>query len=333
MKKSIIKTILIAMLSFSSLHASAPACFNFISSIDWRHFTDSIKFRFKSCVCGQGASSKAGWSVGISEPIGVYDSVNTPWAFPCLDLKLDTRVDRPQGTSQDGGDNSGGEKNYHFVIFPVFSVMNFLQDTFCFERLDTLNIGTMSEVLPQARNDILANITDGGVNLLTANPIAQAACVVDCASSITGHPINSMFWCSGCWETPKTDSAFVSAKQPVAEAAAHVQKLTRLLHRTALMTKTSNATFAFTTDEAGSVTDSMCGERLFFERIKTQYQYNLNTPTVGKAFKTGSYPLSFAAFKNTLNSNDDFSMWLWRTRDYCAGAYKCRSTFSQLSGK
>ncbi len=330
MKNKKITLLFLAFMYTSSLSADAPACLNFISSIDWRHFADSIDFKFKSCVCGEKNTAKAGWSVGISEPIGVLDSVNTPWSFPCLDLKLDTRIDRPQGVSQDGGDHSGGEKNYHFIIFPVFSVMNFAQDTFCFERADTLNIGTMSEVLPQARNDILANIVDGGINLLTANPLAQAACVVDCASSVIGKPINSMFWCSGCWETPKTDSSFVAAQNPVAEAAAHVQKLTRFLHRTSLLSKTSNAKFAFTTSEAGSVANSMCEERYFGERIKTQYQYNLNTPTTGKAFTTGSYPLSTFAFKNTLSSGDDFSMWLWRTRDYCAGAYKCRSTFAGL---
>jgi len=332
MKKFFLALLLIISIDSKVAFAGAPACLNFISSIDWRFFVDEIEFKFDGCRCEIGDSGvvKAGWYMGISEPIAVLDSTNDPWAFPCLDLKLDTRVDRAQGTSQDGGDNTGGQKQYHFMIFPVFGILNFLQEYFCFERVTSINIAMMSEVLPQSKNDILANIIDGGINLLTANPIAQAACVVDCMTSIFGEPANSMFWCTGCQVPVKTHSSFIPAKDAIAEAAAAVQKVLKAMHQGAMLTKTSNASFMFTTTEAGSVMNSMCEERLFFERIKSQYSYNINTPTVGEAFPTGDYPLTIGAFKNTITSADNISFWLWRKREYCVGAYKCRSTFANF---
>lgn len=331
------KRILIAsifVLGMSSQAKATAPCLNFIKTVDWRFFADELEFEFKACRCKLGdleASTKAGFKMSLSEPIAALEATNDPWSFPCLDIGLDTRVDRSHGSSQDGGDNSNGFKYYHFIIFPIFAVLNYNQDTICFERVNLINLGVMSELLPQSKNDILANMTDLGVNLLTANPIAQASCVADCAMSTAGNPANSMFWCSGCWEPPKTDSSFIAGRAPVAESASLVQKMLRFMHRTAMLTKTSNASFAFTTEEAGSVQSSMCEERLFFERIKSQYQLNLNGPTVGSAFVTGEYPMLFSRFKNKITSKDAFSFWLWRKRDFCAGAYKCRSTFAGAS--
>lgn len=334
MFKSMLLAVIIALAIPTQSKADVPPCLNLIKTVDWRYFADELKFDFKACRCKTGDSeiaTKAGFMMSLVEPIGALESTNTPWAFPCLGLELDTRVDRSQGTSQNGGDGSGGFKYYHFVIFPIFSLLNYAQDMICFERVSVLNLGMMAELLPQAKNDILANITDAGINLLTANPIAQAACVYDCTTSSFNNPANSMFWCSGCWQPPKTDSAFVESKDPIAEGAAHVQKTLRFMHRVAMLTKTSNATFAYTTEDAGSVTDSRCNETLFFERIKSQYSLNLNGPTVGEAFTTGTFPMSFTSFKNKITSKDDTTFWLWRKRDFCAGAYKCRSTFAGLA--
>lgn len=335
MFKSILLTLALLTIIPTQSKADVAPCLNLFKTVDWRFFADGLEFDFKACRCKLGdseVSTKSGFMMQIVEPIGAVESTNSPWAFPCLGLELDTRVGRSQGTSQSGGDGSGGLKYYHFIIFPIFSVLNYTQDLICFERVSLINLGMMSELLPQAKNDILANIVDLGINLLTANPIAQAACIYDCATSSFGNPANSMFWCSGCWQPPKTDSAFVESKDPVAEAAAHVQKVLRFMHKAAMLTKTSNASFAYTTSEAGSVQDSRCQETLFFERIKSQYYLNLNAPTVGKAFTTGVFPMTYTTFKNKITSKDNFSFWLWRERDFCAGAYKCRSTFAGLSG-
>jgi len=328
-KKIITSSLLFAALMMPTQSLAMPACLNFIKTIDWRYFADEIDFRFKGCRCEVGQVWKAGWEVSLSEVIMSSDSVNDPWMFPCYDIRLDTRVDRPQGNSQASGDGSGGQKNYHMTIFPVFGMLNMFQEVLCFERLGVMNLALMSELLPQARNDVLANIVDGGVTAVLST-VAAASSVVDCASSTAGYPLNSMFWTTGCWTPPGTGSSFVKGSKAIEEAAAEVQKGEIFMHKTTGLTKTSKASFLYLPDSVGSSSNSMCEERLFFERIKTQYTLQLNTPTVGAAFTTGEWPLLFTAFKNKINSADNITFWVWRKRDYCAGAYKCRSTFGTL---
>jgi len=331
MKKILLSMIIMMGFVFpSTIQAKeVPPALNLFKTVDWRYFADGLEFNFKVCNCKIGAGDvvvKGGFAMTIVEPIGLIEVVNTPWHFPSLGLKLDTRVTRSQGNSRDGGDESGGFKYNHFIIFPVFSVLGYIQDLICFERVNLLSLGMMGELLPQSKNDILALILNP-MPLITGLFCAVAS-IGDCMASSFGSPINSLTCTSGCWVLPGTASTFVQAKQPVAEAAANTQKTVVMMSQLAMLTKTSNASFAFLSDEMGNLKNSMCGEKLFFERIKTQYAMNLAGPTVGRTFQTGVYNMTYQPFKNKLGSEDAFSFWFWRKRDFCMGAYDCRSTFA-----
>lgn len=326
------KKILLSTVLSISLYADTPPCFNPIGTIDWTYFGDQLVFFNGACICnlnegsiaGGAATTKAGWKVSLVEPIGAMESSHKSWEFPCLDIDIDDSVSAKFGTTGDGGDGSGGFVDQHFIIYPVFSILNFVQEYLCFERASLMSLSLMSELFPQ--NDVYAMFIKPQV-LLTSNPIAQALCALDCVScAVGGKPLNHLSWCNGCMPPLDTDTKFTYGKKPLPEATSNAVEMLSQGHRELIFSKTSDASFASTNSEAGVLKDSMCQETIYLENIKTQYAFNLGLPTVWDAYKPCTHPMVLD-MKNKLTNKDNAVMWTWRKRDFCAGAYVCRSTF------
>ncbi len=325
---------IVALTIVTGIKADTPPGFNPVGTIDWNFFADEFEFNFKTCICTPeaGASSigtKAGWKVSLVEPIGLMDQANKSWKFPSFGIDIDNSVTATTGTSAAGMDESRGFKHTHFIIYPIFSILNFVQEYICFERASLINFGRLSEIDPSSKNDIIAGFTKPQMTLFN-NPIATLACAGDCAASTIGSPINSMFWCAGCWYPIGTDSKFNKSDDPILDAATLALKDLDQLHRTFALTKSSDAVYAFPTESTGAVQDTQCKEKIFLGIIKSQYSLQLALPTVWDAFTTGVYGPTVTSFKNKITSEDDVVFWLWRKRDFCAGAYDCRSTFGNL---
>jgi len=303
--------------------------FNPISTVDWSFFADHFEWKTKICSCeiGNSGLQKAGFEVSFYEPIGLIDVTATPWDYPSIGIKLDRSLGRKQGIARTDSNNLKSFKYTHFIIYPIFSVLNMITDFVCFEKLSLLSFGFMSEVNPAWNNDSIASFLNPQ-SLLFA--LATPSCIVDCAASTASSPINSLFFCAGCWEPLSTNTGWTDGAQPITEAGTLATRLLDIMSKTYALTKTSNATFHSGTSSNISLKNSMCNETYFPLVLKTQYQLQLAYPITWDTKRIGAMRVGWADYKLGKDTSEDLAFWVWRKRDECAGAYKCQSTFSGI---
>lgn len=322
------KFAILILLGFQVLMASSISrpVFDPIGTIDWKFFADNFEWKTKICSCEieDSGLQKAGFEISFFEPIGLIDVSSTPWNFPSMGMNLSNSLGRKQGTSRGSSDSSNAFRYSHFIVYPVFSVLNMLTDSICFERLSVLTFGFMSEVNPAHNNDTIAAFLSPQ-KLLFA--LASPACIADCAASSTYESMNSLYFCVGCWEPLGTNTGWTLGNSPVTEGATLAARVLDNMHLTYALTKTSNANFALTTSNA-ILKNSMCSETYFPMLIKTQYRLQLGYPVNWDAVRIGQIGSTWADFKLGKDKSDDMAFWVWRKRDECAGAYDCKSTFS-----
>lgn len=318
-----------ALLSWMPAHADRAPCFNPIASIDWNFFADEFEMHFRICSCetpGNALATRAGFTASFFEPIAVIESSAQPWNFPCLDMDFGRNFWDKYGTTR----STPQQKSFrygHFIIYPIFSVLNVVNDFLCFERAGILNFAFLGEVMPAFNNDIYATYLNPD-KLLFNTPVAQIACINDCLAATANKPINSMYWCTGCWQPSSTNTGYVAGQQPIIDAASVAVRVLDSMHQYYALTKTSNATFTSGVP-GGILKNTMCKEAFFPRIIKTQYALQLAYPSTWDAVKIGEHR-HWANFKNDVPSKDDVVFWVWRKRDECAGAYECKSTFTGL---
>ncbi len=327
----IIRKMIMTLVIFSSISFASGIrpIFNPFTTIDWSFFGDNFEWSAKLCSCelGETGLQKAGFEISFFEPIALIDVSATPWNFPSIGLQLSKSLGRKQGVTREasGDDDKTTAFRYtHFIIYPIFSVINLVTDYVCFEKLSALSFGFMAEVNPAHNNDAIAAFLSPQ-KLLFA--LASPACIADCAASSIGKPINSLYFCAGCWEPLGTNTGWTIGAEPVTEAATLATRLLDNMHATYALTKSSNAFFSSSTSGA-AVKNSMCSETYFPLVLKSQYKLQLAYPIVWDAITIGSIGTKWANFKLGKDKAEDMAFWLWRKRDQCAGAYDCKSTFS-----
>lgn len=324
MKK--IFSILIIFISLS--HGATRPAFDPFGTLDWGFFADNFKLTIKACSCSVGDIGviKAGFEVSMYEPIALIDVTAKPWNFPSIGISLNNSLSRKQGVSRNGSSDGQGANAFkytHFIAYPVMSVINIVTDSICFEKLSVITFGFMGEVNPAWNNDSLAAFLNPH-KLLFA--LASPACIADCAYSTLNNPLNSMYFCAGCWQTLGTNTGFTEGQHPVTEAGTLAVRLLDDMHKTYSLTKSSNALFKSTTTNS-SPKGSMCKETFFPIVLKSQYKLQLAYPVTTKAVTIGKSRTGWADFRLGKDLSEDMAWWLWRKRDQCAGAYDCKSTF------
>ncbi|MBW6487546.1 TraU family protein [Sulfurimonas sp.] len=323
MKKIFISILILSTLSFAG--AVRPA-YNPFTTIDWEFFGDTFEWKTKLCSCqlGDTGLQKAGFELSFYEPIALIDVTATPWNFPSIGLSLSNSLGRKQGTTRSSKSGATAFRYTHFIIYPIFSIINLATDFVCFERLSALTFGYMAEINPAHNNDTIASFLNPH-KLLFA--LASPSCVLDCAASTTHESMNSLYFCAGCWEPLSTNTGWTSGDQPVTEAGTLATRLLDNMHATFALTKTSNASFSSTTSNA-ILKNSMCKETYFPLVLKTQYRLQLAYPVNWDAKRIGAMRVDWADYKLGKDKSEDLVFWVWRKRDQCAGAYDCMSTFS-----
>ena len=210
--KKVFIFILLIMLFGSATNAAQRPVFDPLGTIDWYFFGDTFEWKNKLCNCkiGDAGVVQAGFEVSFYEPIALSDVTTTPWNFPSIGMSLEDGLGRKQGVAREAG-NTSGFKYTHFVIYPIFSVLNLITDWICFERLSVLSFGFMSEVNPAHNNDSIAAFMSPQ-KLLFA--LASPSCIMDCAATTIDEPINSMYFCAGCWQPLGTNTGWTDGKHP-----------------------------------------------------------------------------------------------------------------------
>lgn len=319
--------------SFTFLYADMPMLK--FKNIDWEYMGDATEFTFDLCKCDfDDSPTKAGLRAKITEPIGTIEETNTPWNIVSLGMKLDKSPGRKQGTSR-ADDDEGYRRYTHVIAFAPLGVLNFVQDSVCFERMTGASFLYWTEIIPTQTNDVIALFTQASKGPLSKvwynNPIAAMACVVDCVATTFHESSNSLHWCTGCAGTTGNNTAYGTGKEKEPITSSHVfahEAIDDLHYAGVFANVQRSAPFKFS--PVSKISNSMCQPTYMPLAIKTQYRLNLGgVPSTWDATRLGDFRTKWAEFKNKPHSGDDVMNWLWITKDTCVGASKCKSFFTK----
>src|SRR5690606_18087350 len=151
-----------------------------------------------SPVCSCPRPPYVGLRIGLWEVSRLVEVVRKPYCFPGLGgVELPSPLKRYHGgvDAAASGENTS-KYHVHYYIFPLLYLMELLDDFVCLDN-QGLDLAYISELDPTANNSLLAAILSPE-SVLFANPVAQAAAIVDCTSSSAGLPLDALFWTAGC---------------------------------------------------------------------------------------------------------------------------------------
>lgn len=264
------------------------------------------------CACPAPAPLFIRIGIGVSfwEPARVSEVVKKPFCSPLLGGVTFGDFGVAQGTNDASGERKA-MYHAHFYIYPLLAWMNLLTSITCLqpESFDMLYI---TELDPLWQDDEL-NMLISPEAALFANPIAQAACGVDCAAATAGFPQDKLFWCSGCQ----------GANYPMGGSSHHhtggVESSTLLTQR--MLTKMHKQLLARNT----STNAAMCQTQPAPIVMKNQYKLQMLYPIPatkggipGKGLNTFGRSTLLSGAGKEYPTREDFAYLIFRKRLCCA---------------
>ncbi len=220
------------------------------------------------CACDGKGMPRFGVTAGAWLPARLVEVVRKPYCSPILGgTSFNNSVRLWGGRKEVEGD--GTDKiyyNYHYWAFPLYVILQlFVQNNCNAGGMRNLDMMYMSELDPTWNIDELAFFMNPEA-VAFANPLAVAACTVDCAATTASQPMTSLFWCAGCWGNlyPFTGNIASDASAP-RDTSLLTARVLASLHRKALAHKTYG-------DEA------LCGGQIYPMIPKQQYKLSTLFP-------------------------------------------------------
>ena len=220
--RDLIKTIIIVALMLPTISKANGTCqgrfVNPISDICWScllpisigNFTigkggtpkkrDTKNPASPLCMCSKANIPVPGVSIGFWEPTRLVDITRTPFCMTNLGgLDLGGSRGKVSSYSRGYGSHHSHRSFYHlhYYIYPLIYWLELITDFICLEK-GTFDVAYISE-LDVTWNDESLQTLLHPESILFGNPLAQAACITDCAAATVDMPRNELFWCSGCW--------------------------------------------------------------------------------------------------------------------------------------
>jgi conjugal transfer pilus assembly protein TraU len=267
-------------------------------------------------LCSCRVNPVIGLSIGFWEPARQVEVVRRPYCFPTLGgIDLNAGLPAPEGarfTHAEGDGDGGSFYQAHYYLNPVLYWLGVVTDFPCLER-GALDLAYMTELDPLWADDELSVILNPEA-LLFANPIAVAACAVDCVATTAGFGVREMFWCAGC----QGGLYPLNGRVPyhlggVRTAELIVQRLIAKMHRELIAWGWHG--------QAG-----LCGPYFLPVMDKQAYKAELTYPIPATAKDLGRccQPLGrstviWGAGKEYPVRGEDFSFLLFRKRNCCVG--------------
>jgi conjugal transfer pilus assembly protein TraU len=281
-------------------------------------FKDTSNPTVPVCGCRRGnIPIVPGITVGFWEPIRVVEVVRTPYCLVSLGgLKV------AQGKSYGGfvqikEEQITSSKSFYHVhqyVYPVLAILNLLTDFGCMDT-SSYDLAYISELDPSHTSPSIANFLHPETFLLS-NPVAVAACAVDCvAATTTKMSMDSLFWCSGCQGSVYP---FVGETTQhvggIATSQLLVTKQLAKMHRLGLARKTATDSSAMN----GELCKSSFALRIPKSQYRTQMVYPV--PNVNGQYSCNTLGLSDALYSSGREfpfKGEDFVYILWRKRNCC----------------
>lgn len=267
------------------------------------------------CLCGSPIP-RIGLSFGFWEPVRMIDVTTKPFCFPNLGgLKLNPGLSLGNGQVKHsqlkgGSGQFSASLNVHYYVFPLFYLLELLNDFLCFEQA-SFDVAYLSEIDPTWSDDALAALVypEGA---LFAFPIAQAACAADCVAATAHLPLDQLFWCAGCngamYPLSGNIGNAVTMEQTMRLAA---ERMIYKMHRTALAWGTMGSR-------------GLCGKYVMPMLKKQQYRLQMVNPTPTVSGREACSPIGAStALPRSGHTypviGEDVGYLVWRKRNCCAG--------------
>lgn len=253
-----------------------------------------------------------GLTAAMWAPARLIEVVRKPYCSPILggtSLQSSVRLwGGHKSLEQDASDKTF--YNYHYWAFPLYTMMELLLQSNCnaggYRSLDLMYL---SEVDPLWNEDELAFFLNPEA-VVFANPLAMAACSVDCAVTSVGKPMESLFWCAGCWGNlyPLTGN-IASEASPPRDTSLLAARITAGLHRRGMAWKTYG-------DAA------LCGGYIYPMLPKQQYRMSTLFPVAEAAeghccHYIGETPFKWGEWRTIPGVGEDYVYLLWRYTECC----------------
>lgn len=257
-----------------------------------------------------------GISIGFWEPARMVEAVRKPFCLPSLGgIDLDANSSAPAGarfTHAEGDGDGGSFYQAHYYINPVMFWLEVVADFPCLEG-GSLDLAYLTEVDPLWNDDELTLILNPEA-VLFANPIAVAACAVDCIAASVGFGLQNLFWCAGCQgHLYPLDGHVPFHMGGIRSSALIAQRMAAKMHRELIAWGWHG--------EAG-----LCGPYLLPTMDKTAYKTQLiyPVPNTGKIAGKCCQPFGrttqlWGAGKEFPVRGEDFTYLLFRKRNCCVG--------------
>lgn len=267
------------------------------------------------CGCTKGGILIPGVSIGFWEPARLVDITRTPYCMTNLGgLPLGTDTKKTSSYHQ-AYDRRGKQTSFyhvHYYVYPPIYWLELITDFMCLEQ-SQFDVAYMSE-FDITWNDPKMQALLNPEALLFGNPITQAACALDCASSTLATPIDSMFWCAGCYGNMYPFSgANADHVGGIQNSSLLTTRIISKMHRLGLAQETS-------TSDA-RINGPICRKHRALKIKKSQYKLQLVNPK-STSGAIGCWPLGlsdmlYSSFKEYPYDGQDFGYLIWRKRNCC----------------
>jgi conjugal transfer pilus assembly protein TraU len=263
------------------------------------------------CECNAEGLPDIGITGGAWLPARLVEVVRKPYCSPILGgTSFNKGVRLWGGRKEVEGD--GTDKtyyNYHYWAFPLYMILQlFVQNNCNAGGIRNLDMMYMSELDPTWNIDELAFFMNPEA-VVFANPLAVAACTVDCATTTVSKPMASLYWCAGCWGNlyPFTGN-IASDSSPPRDTSLLTARVLASLHRKALAHKTYG-------DEA------LCSGQIYPMLPKQQYKLSTLFPIAEAngncCHWIGESSFKWGEFRTLPGVGEDYVYLLWRYTDCC----------------
>lgn len=252
---------------------------------------------------------RIGLSVGFWEPARLADVTQRPFCFVNLGgIKIDPGFGYPGKSSRKVNEADRSAYHVHWYVYPVMVWLELMTDFLCVERT-SFDIAYITELDPLWQDDHLSILIHPEA-LIFANPIATAACSVDCAMSTAGKVRNEMFWCAGCQGTMYPMNGNISGEYgDIQGALLAAERFAFKMHRQLLADGTSGP-------------KAVCSKYKMPIMDKRQYRFQLTNPvrhTKGKFTcpVIGASTVPYESGKSFPIKGEDYGFLVWRKRNCC----------------
>ena len=272
------------------------------------------------CICNKKGLPIPGISIGFWEPARIVDITRSPYCMVNLggvSLGSDMRKMSSYNRSYNKQHKHDSFYHVHYYIYPLIYWLELITDFICLEQ-SSFDVAYMSEFDVTWNDEKLQSLLNPEA-LLFGNPIAQAACALDCGAATIATPLDSLFWCAGCWGNMYPFSgANADHVGGVQNSSLLTTRIIAKMHRIGLAQETS-------TDENTSLPlggGKLCRKSRALKIKKSQYKIQMINPR-STSDGIGCWPLGlsdmmYSSFKEYPYDGQDWGYLIWRKKNCCA---------------